>query len=459
MPSLMLERRLFEPVVPLASIEPAIENAVAPRTPKPVDGGEAAKLTPCELTGGQWAKLKADLDKATRELFGKKQDGKDHFDILYPSQKIEVIKEVLRLRGPLEIVPEWSAGIRDSAYAELNKACETLSKQTGACGDVALLYVAVVMELAGFDMLKLVDIALVTGTFYDPRDKKMKGHANVVQVTVQDENSENGVRTTFMVDLAYLPRKIELKKLPEFGSHNNGDELNRDFLAHLNEDRHDGERIDAVELEVYRGIGATDAYYYQAKGLDALRSENWQNAIENFDKAVGAACDERMQAISYVAHAKACTQLIGQWNEKLTQLVGSDALDEANELSGRIDALEEKYVSDLNNALKIENPPVFAELGLVKYLMGLANRDLKDEEHRLGYLKDAEQRAREAVRKAPYDDQPYYYLGRVLADQGRAAEALEAFETALHRLKMMEGDPKMGERRKEIDDELIKIKK
>ena len=450
----------LERTSPAPAFTPPAETAVLAARPKTEGGLE--KLAPLELTKQQWDSLKISLDKAAQAIVGKKTGTQAMFSTLYPGQKIEVLKEVLRLRHPSDEQLEWSAHIQYSSGGEINKASETLEKKIGSCDDLSVLYVSAVKKLVEEGLMKVESIGLLGATYYAPKNKQIEGHMNVVQVTIIDENSLKKEKTTFLVDLAYRPAKIDLGKVygqAELGV--SGDEFKAGALAHLNEGREEQDKIVSAEFEIYNGFDAADMYYYQTKGMSARRKEDYQEAIEMFSVVIGNThVDERIKAVSYVGRAEAYGILEGQHNTRITELLEMQENKEAQDETDVAVKLGQLKDADFEVALKSGNTGSYVQRGCAEYLLGKSASEIMGQ-NRKDDLGEAERLLRGAIENASYDDRLYYDLGRVQRKQGCPIDAYGSYQISLKKLDNLanENREEIVRRRKMVEDEIRDMEK
>ncbi|VVB99603.1 Uncharacterised protein [uncultured archaeon] len=357
-----------------------------------------ASLGPLELTASQWKALDGQFQKVARTLYDR------GFDLLFPSQKLEVIRRIISPHTDegKKFGFEYVSGGASEFGSETKKASETLSSMKGKCDDYSLLFMACVKKLKKDGKLMETEVKLATYSYYDPKEKKISGHANVLHLSLEKDSK------TYLVDFTYNSGVKELEAKPKgIGTENAS--LKDELLDHMNDGRRKEEKIkpEHLEIRLYDGFTGAEAYYAEREGASLLRKSEYGKAVEQLTPAIETSRKNGAyfgDALLY--RAEAYWNLMKNASDGANKLYDAGRHDEATEKFRLAEDYLALFKYDLNEGIEQANLSSFALMEGTKLLCFLETKES---------LKQAEELTRRAIEKAPYNKGYEKTLERIMA--------------------------------------------
>jgi len=426
---------------------------------EPKAAQEKKKVEPLALNETEWLEMRAKIDRVVEAKHGEKK-----FEELSTVEKLTAVW--------LAIAPELPDGSKSeftyktsgnpADYAP-QTASETLARKSGDCDDFSALFTACVKRLDDAGLLKVEGTQLALMEYYDPKEKAVKAHANVLQIILKDETPE---KKAVFVDFTFNPKCLDLEMVPKDA------DLKKMMLEHLNEHRENADKIrpDCFQLLVYGGgaekkYSGVESYFHERKdaerliflkeaGLlkgdaDEIFTNNKSDDASLHEKAIqkyNAANDMLNLAISELENAvrlgresggyygDALFRLAAIYETKKDNLIvkasamekiagqkplGSDAAEKMNAAAKKVEAD--------GDAARVKSNDLYAEgfgmngLGAVAISLGAYHLSRMRKYH------EAEKAAVDAITSAPFKIDGYDALKRVLFDERKYAEAIDTF--------------------------------
>gem|GEM_PF-1820285 len=435
---------------------------------EPKTAREEKKVEPLALSDAEWLEMRAKIDCVVKATHGEKK-----FEELSTMEKLTVIWRA--------IAPELPDGSKsDFTYKTSSNpadyapqtASETILRKSGDCDDFSVLFTACVKKLTDGNLLNVEGTQLALMEYYDPKDKAVRAHANILQIILKDETPE---KKTVLVDFTFNPACLDLKVVPKDA------DLRKIMLDHLNEHRGKANKIrpDCFQLLVYGGSTSKESRY---SGVESYFHEEKDAERFIFLKEAGLLKGDADEAFinnnsdDISLHAKTIQKydaandmldLVISELEKVVRLgresggYYGDALfrladacyDKGGNLVKKGSAMERiagqmpegKEHSDLQSAgkkigeegstLRMEANGLYAEGFAMKELGAVAvsceayymYRKYALSRDKETYVK-AEGLAKDAIRIEPFKPDGYEALNSIYVMEGRYSEAIEAFK-------------------------------
>jgi len=372
--------------------------------------GELEKAEPLELTSGQWGVLRAKIFQAAEIAYGKK------FDELSTEERLDVIRRAISPNAAegqeMGFTYRKSA---DPANHDIQKAAETLSKQSGDCDDLAILYVACAKLLKDEGKLDVASVKLAAAGYYDPEKKKVLGHANVIQIST---GGEKEAPATFLVDMTV---NTAAKNLGVEPGKADVESLKDGFVVHLNANRKEKDWVNAglVELRLFEGEEGAQSYYCFKKGEYYLNCGDSEKALPELTKSIdiaeknGLYCGDALVMRGEIYKDQGRLILLGA--SKLIQKEDEKENEEGRKLNEAGMELFRKGEKDYLDAINAGGLSASAISEVARYYWY----------H--GDYAEAEKQAATAIEKAPFEKRYYTELWNYYMALGQTEAAVNAF--------------------------------
>jgi len=211
---------------------------------------EEKKVEPLALSDAEWLEMRAKIDRVVQAKHGEKK-----FDELSTTEKLTMVWLAISPKLPDGSKSDFAYKTSDNpAVYEPQTASETILRKSGDCDDFSVLFTACVKKLADGGLLNVEGTQLALMEYYDPKDKAVMAHANILQIILKDETPE---KKTVLVDFTFNPKCLDLEVVPKDA------DLRKIMLDHLNEYREEADKIkpDCFQLLVYGGSTAKESRY------------------------------------------------------------------------------------------------------------------------------------------------------------------------------------------------------
>ena len=314
---------------------------------------EVKKVDPLALTAEEWAPMESRIYEVAGAVYPGREFGK-----LSAYEKLNAIRCAVTPYPPegVEKGFEYKTSSNSADYAP-QTASETLARKSGDCDDLSILFAACVKKLDGDGKLNVNEVKLALIEYYDPKDKAVKAHANVLQIALNDEKLPE--KTTIMVDLTFQSSTKDLKLSSEQAVGWNPD-MRKKMLEHLNTDRTAAKnqiKEGNLRIQIYGGSSSLEHKY---DGISVYYDEKTLAAWFNQELGGAKACAERAET------RKTESNLAGAYLEHLAAAEMFDRLIDG--LTGRLFSSvvdTGSFVESLNEYVKkdgkrFENPNAFS---------------------------------------------------------------------------------------------------
>ncbi|MFA5929340.1 MAG: hypothetical protein WC861_00490 [Candidatus Micrarchaeia archaeon] len=379
---------------------------------------ELEKAGSIELTPQQWSVLKDKIYQTAEIAYGGRK-----FDVLSTEERLDVIRRAISPNAAegQEVGFAYRKSI-DPANHDIQKAAETLSKQSGDCDDLALLYVACAKLLKDEGKLDVASVKLAVAGYYNPEKKKVLGHANVIQIST---GGGKEAAATFLVDMTVNTTTKNLGVAPEKAD---VEGLKDGFVTHLNASSKEKNLVNAslVELRLFEGEEGAQSYYYFKKGEYYVNCGDSEKALPALTKSIdiaeknGLYCGDALVMRGEIY--KEQSRPIVTAASKLMQADDKKSNEDGRELNDFGMELFRKGEKDYMDAINGGGLSAFANSKVARYYWNHGN------------YAEAEKRATAAVEQAPFEMRYYTQLWDVYTAFGHKDAAVDAFSGLKKRL-------------------------
>ncbi|VVB58658.1 Uncharacterised protein [Candidatus Anstonella stagnisolia] len=373
-----------------------------------VPEAELNAMGPYELTDAQWKILSSYFDAVSENSYGV------GFGVLEQSQRIDIVRKLI---SPHENAGK-ALGFRYEGADDVKSAARTLSGMVGDCDDYSLLYIACINRLQNEGKLDKRGFDLAVAQYYDPTEPKICGHANVIQFGRRDERAVTGRETTFIVDFTVKTSTADMDLNPELAQAPN-DSLRNKFIQYMNTGRKKSEMIkpEFVSFKHFDSFEGVQVYYSRQEGARLLKEGQNQEAIEIL--AVGIGIAERVG----LPHEDLSFYMAKARRNEGTRLIreGADLYEKGNEADGQA-----KIDAGVPLLKAADN-----DYAAILQLNGLSPLVLNEAAYECRVNKDyatAQTLAIRAIEGAPFIDDYYTELWKILDEQGKYSEAQKIFQ-------------------------------
>jgi len=398
---------------------------------------EIEKADPIELTPSQWNVLKDKIYQTAEVVYeGRKFEG------LSVEGKLNVIRRAISPSAPEgQEIGFTSRKLASGANHDIQKAAETLSKQSGDCDDFALLYVACAKRLKEEGALDVADVKLAVAGYYDPQAKKVLGHANVIQISTGSGKNE---QLAFLVDMTF---NTSTENLGPAQKKADAEGLKADFVAHLNANPARKYEISSslVELRLFEKEEGVQSYYYFKKGEYYSNCGDNDKALPELTKSIeiaeknGLYCGDALVMRGDI-YKEQSRPIVGAAS-KLLQAEDEKSNKDGRELNEVGMELFRKGEKDYTDAINGGGLSASANSLVARYFWNHGN------------YAEAEKRATAAVEQAPFERRYYTQLWDCYVAFGHKDAAVSAFSGLKMKLDGLpqEKDGEMSELRKTVE--------